>query len=107
MGFTTAIGSHSISKEVVGFYSLWFPLGKYLCLLSLVIIVVHVILSFKILRSYSLNDKNLTLDPHLQNQATAIGEEVPISKLMKLQKHDCNTPGFDPGCIKRYMMYIL
>ena len=36
LGFTTAIGVHSISEEVVGFSTLWFPQGKYLCLLSLV-----------------------------------------------------------------------
>ena len=36
-----------------------FPKEKYLYLLSLVIIDVHVILSDKILRSYCLNDKNL------------------------------------------------
>ena len=49
LGFTVAIGAHSISKEVVGFSPLWFPRGKYLCLLSLVIITAHVILSDKIL----------------------------------------------------------
>ena len=49
LGFTFAIGAHSISEEVVGFYPLWSPRGKLLCLLSLVIIVVHVILSDKIL----------------------------------------------------------
>ena len=49
LGFTAAISAHSISKEVVGFSPLWFPRRKYLCLLSLVIIVVHVILSDKIL----------------------------------------------------------
>ena len=49
LGFTAAIGAHSISKEVVGFYPLWFPRGKYLCLFSLVIIAMHVILSDKIL----------------------------------------------------------
>ena len=27
-GFYFAIGAHSISEEVVGFYSLWFPQGK-------------------------------------------------------------------------------
>ena len=37
LGFTTAIGAHSISKEVVGFSPLWFPRGKSLCLFSLVI----------------------------------------------------------------------
>ena len=37
-----------------------FPQENSLCLLSLVIFAVHVILSDKILRSYSLNDKNLT-----------------------------------------------
>ena len=28
LGFTFAIGAHSISKEVVRFSPLWFPLGK-------------------------------------------------------------------------------
>ena len=60
LGFTTSIGAHSISEEVAGFSPLWFPRGKSLCLLPLVIIVVHVILSDKILRSYRLNDKNIT-----------------------------------------------
>ena len=44
LGFIAAIGAHSISEEVAGFSPLWFPRGKSLCLLSLVIIVVHVIL---------------------------------------------------------------
>ena len=35
--FTTAIGSYSVSKEVLGFCPLSFPRGKSLCLLSLVI----------------------------------------------------------------------
>ena len=46
-GFTLAIGSHSISEEVAGFYPLWFPRGKFF--VSFVIFVVHVILSYKIL----------------------------------------------------------
>ena len=37
LGFTAAIGAHSISEEVVGFSPLGFPQVKYLCLLSLVI----------------------------------------------------------------------
>ena len=45
--FTFAIGAHSISEEVAGFSPLWFPLGKLF--VSLVIIVVHVILSDRIL----------------------------------------------------------
>ena len=49
LGFTFAIGAHSISEEVAGFSPLWFPRGNSLCLLSLVIIDVHVILSYKIL----------------------------------------------------------
>ena len=49
LGFTTAIGAHSISEEVAGFSPLWFPEENSLCLLSLVIIVVYVILSYKIL----------------------------------------------------------
>ena len=48
-GFTVAIGAHSISEEVTGFSPLWFPRVKYVCLLSHVIIVVHVILSDNIL----------------------------------------------------------
>ena len=30
LGFTAAIGAHSISVEVVGFSPLWFPQDKYL-----------------------------------------------------------------------------
>ena len=45
LGFTFATSAQSISEEVAGFSPLWFPQGKSLCLLSLVIIVVHVILS--------------------------------------------------------------
>ena len=36
-GFTFATGAHSISEEVAGFSPLWFPQGKSLCFLSLVI----------------------------------------------------------------------
>ena len=43
LGFTYAIGAHSISREVAGFSPLSFPKGKFF--VSLVIIVVHVILS--------------------------------------------------------------
>ena len=49
LGFTFAIGAHSISEEITGFSPLWFPREKCLCLLSLVLIVVHVILSDKTL----------------------------------------------------------
>ena len=48
-GFTAAIGAHSISEEVAEFILYGFPEENYLCLLSLVIIVVHAILSDKIL----------------------------------------------------------
>ena len=48
-GFTFSISAHSISMEVVGFSPYGFPEENSLCLLSLVIIVVHVILSDKIL----------------------------------------------------------
>ena len=37
LGFTAAIGAHSISDEVAVFSPLWFPREKSLCLLSLVI----------------------------------------------------------------------
>ena len=49
LGFSFATSAYSIYEEVAGFSPLWFPRGKSLCLLSLVIIVVHVILSDKIL----------------------------------------------------------
>ena len=60
-GFNFAIGDHSISKEVVGFSPLWFPQGKFFVSLVSCVIVVHVILSDKILRSYCLIDKNITI----------------------------------------------
>ena len=47
-GFTFAIGAHSIFEEVSGFFLYGFPEKNSLCLFSLVIIVVHVILSDKI-----------------------------------------------------------
>ena len=46
-GFT--FDADSISGEVTGFSPLWFPEENSLCLLSLVIIIVHVILLDKIL----------------------------------------------------------
>ena len=49
LGSTATIGAHSISEEVKRLSPLWFLQGKSLHLLSLVIIVVHVILSDKIL----------------------------------------------------------
>ena len=48
-GFTFAIGAHSISEEVERFFIYGFSEENSLCLLSLVIIVVHVILSVTIL----------------------------------------------------------
>ena len=60
LGFTAAIGAHFIFQEVAGFSPLWF-LEENICVYCLLLlIVVHVILSDKILRSYCLNDKNLT-----------------------------------------------
>ena len=47
-------------RKLRGFLLYGFPEENSLCLLSLVIIAMHVILSDKILRSYFLNDKNLT-----------------------------------------------
>ena len=47
-------------RKLYGFILYGFPEENSLCLLSLVFIVVHVILLDKILRSYCLNDKNLT-----------------------------------------------
>ena len=47
--FIFAIGAHSISEELRSFLLYGFPEENDLCLLSLVIIVVHIILSDKIL----------------------------------------------------------
>ena len=47
LGFTFSIGAHSISEKVAGFSPFCFPGENSLCLFSLVIIVVHVILSDK------------------------------------------------------------
>ena len=48
-------------RKLRGFLLYDFLEEIFLCILSLMIIVVHVILSDKILRSYCLNDKNLTV----------------------------------------------
>ena len=48
-GFTATIGAHSISDEVAGFLLYGFPKENSLCLLSVLFIVVHFILSDKIL----------------------------------------------------------
>ena len=50
LGFNFAFGADSIFEEVAGFSPLWFPKEFFLCFLCLVFIVVHVILSVKILR---------------------------------------------------------
>ena len=44
-----AIGVDSIFQEVAGFSPLWFSQGKNLCLLSLMIIAMHVIILDKTL----------------------------------------------------------
>ena len=50
LGFTAAIGAHSISEEVAGFYPLCFPQGKFfVSLVSCEFFAVHVILSDNIL----------------------------------------------------------
>ena len=49
LGFTTAISAQSISEELSGFLLYGFPEENSFCILSLVIIVVHVILLDKIL----------------------------------------------------------
>ena len=48
-------------RNLWGFLLYGFPEENSLCLLSLVNFVVHVILLDKILISYLLNDKNITL----------------------------------------------
>ena len=61
-GFTFTTGAYSISEQAIGFSPYGFPEENSLCLLSLVIIDMHVILSNNILRSYCVNDKNITLN---------------------------------------------
>ena len=48
LGFTTAIGAHSISEEVLGFSPLWFPRGKFF--VSLVSCVLLLCLLFSQLK---------------------------------------------------------
>ena len=51
-GFTAAIGAHSISEEVVGFSSLWFPRGKlFVSLISCVLLPCMLFSQLNILRS--------------------------------------------------------
>ena len=48
LGFTAAIGGHSISKEVAGFFSFMVNPRKILCVSCILcFIAVHVILSVK------------------------------------------------------------
>ena len=48
LGFTAAIGAHSISEEVAGFSPLWFPRGKFF-----VSLVSYVVLMFYCCACYS------------------------------------------------------
>ena len=76
----------SLSK-LWGFLVYGFPEENSLCLLSLASIVVHVILWYKILRSYYLNYKNLTLNPNQKwveihhNSKTEVEMEKPLVTL--------------------------
>ena len=49
LGFTFAIGAHSISEEVLGFSPLWFPRGNFFVSLVSCDYFVHVIILDKIL----------------------------------------------------------
>ena len=52
LGFTTSIGAHSTFEEVVGFYPLWFPQGKFfVSLVSCVLLLCMLLSQLKILRS--------------------------------------------------------
>ena len=60
LGFSFAIGAHSISKEVVGFSPLWFPRRKFfVSLVSCDFLCACYSLRYDP-RSYFLNDKNIT-----------------------------------------------
>ena len=60
-------------RKLQGFLLYGFPEENSLCLLSLVFIAVHVILLDKILRSYCLNDKNLTILPKMKKVTKSEG----------------------------------
>ena len=52
LGFATAIGADSISEEVVRFFPLWFPQGKFfVSLVSCVLLLCMLFSQLKILRS--------------------------------------------------------
>ena len=52
LGFTAAIGAHSIFEEVVGFPPLWFPRGKlFVSLVSCVLLLCMLFSQLNILRS--------------------------------------------------------
>ena len=60
-------------RKLLGFILYRFPEENSLCLLSLVIIVVHVILSNKILISYYLNEKsNIVLELTLEEDTVQL-----------------------------------
>ena len=51
-GFAAAIGAHSTSEEVAGFYPLWFPEVKFfVSLVSFVLLMCMLFSQLKILRS--------------------------------------------------------
>ena len=61
LGFTAAIGAHSISEKVAGFSPLWFPRGKFFVSYLLCLWLCMLFSQLKILGSNaSLNDKNIT-----------------------------------------------
>ena len=45
LGFTAAIGAHSISEEVVGFSPLWFPQGKFFVSLDSCVLLLCMLFS--------------------------------------------------------------
>ena len=52
LGFTTTIGAHSISEDVVGFSPLWFSQGKFfVSLVSCVLFLCMLFSQLNILRS--------------------------------------------------------
>ena len=64
-------------RKLQGFLLYGFPEENYLCLLSLLFIVVHVILSDNISRTYCLNDKNLT---HYKAKFTDLNYKVYVQE---------------------------
>ena len=86
LGFTATIGAHSISEEVAVFLLYGFPEDNLCGYFLLLLIVVHVILSDKILRSYCQIDKNITKEEVYIEQPQGFETYNEKTHVCKLEK---------------------